>query len=39
MQLMWAEQLRVHDDIPVEDKIVVLYDVASDYQSSSPASI
>jgi Uma2 family endonuclease len=33
MQVMWADQLRVHDDTPVEDKIVVLHDVTwSDYQ-------
>jgi Uma2 family endonuclease len=33
MRVMWAEQLRVHDDTPVEDKIVVLHDVTwSDYQ-------
>jgi Uma2 family endonuclease len=30
---MWAEQLRDHDETPVDDKIVVLHDVTwSDYQ-------
>lgn len=33
MHDMWAEQLRVHDDTPAEDMIVVLHDVTwSDYQ-------